>query len=115
MACARAIFSSSPFLSSGPITESSHCSCLLIVLSSVRLSPVLAFEPFAPLPFGSAARAIGDAAKRQLPASAAQRSNLDRIETTSTWGVGVELLLFGPARYLTSAFSAFSPTKADVP
>src|SRR5579871_3491822 len=85
MACARAILASSAFLpSSGPITDSSHCICLLMALS------LLSLVDFFPLPFGSAACATGDSVpKRQEPArAAAQTNDLDRIEQTSTWGWG---------------------------
>ena len=41
IACARRILSSSAFLSSGPITLSSHCSVLPMPLSSARSSPLL--------------------------------------------------------------------------
>src|SRR4051812_37358086 len=111
IACARAILSSSARLSSGPITESSHCICLLMTLSSLSESPDFAF-----LLLGSAARAAGDQEpKAQVPTSAAQRRNLDRIgNDLHVGGGGIRASIIGACGYLTSAFLAVSPSLSDV-
>src|SRR5665213_141064 len=83
MAWARAILSSSPRLSSGPITESSHWSCLSITLSSLRASADFLLPD---LDFGSAACTGDQAPSKPIPARAAQTTYLDRIDATSTWG-----------------------------